>query len=99
MYIEALENSTVYELEYLEWLTLRKENSCWDLFLITLLEGAFATKEKRERELLLLDAEERYNIFKNEFPGLESRIRQHLIASYLGISPVSLSRLKNKPNR
>ena len=96
MFIEALEDSTVYDIDYSEWLSLKNGNPCWNIFLIKLLEKAFMTKENRERELLLSNAEQRYEIFKIEFPNLDSRIRQHLIASYLGISPVSLSRIRKK---
>ena len=53
-------------------------------------------KTEREREFLLFDAETRYKSFLNTFPGLERRIKQHLIASYLGITPVALSRIRKK---
>ena len=59
-------------------------------------EKGYATKEKRERELLLLDAESRYKSFIHEFPHLEPRIKQHMIASYLGITPIALSRIRKK---
>jgi CRP-like cAMP-binding protein len=98
MYIEALEDSTLYDIDYSHWLKLKEGHPCWNIFLVKLLEHAFMIKEKRERELLLLGAEQRYRIFQTEFPSLETRIKQHLIASYLGISPVSLSRLKRKTN-
>ncbi len=94
MFIEALEDSVVYELSYTDWEQLKSGHECWKDLLIYFLEKAFTVKEKRERDLLLLDAEQRYQIFKTEFPDLEKRVKQHLIASYLGISPVSLSRLK-----
>lgn len=53
---------------------------------------------RRNREMLLCDAKERYQKFLEEYPMLESRIKQKYIASYLGINPVSLSRLKNENN-
>jgi len=96
MFIEALEGSMIYEINYTDWVELRKGNRCWNELLVCMLEKGFSIKEKREREFLLLDAEERYKIFKQEFPGLEARVKQHLIASYLGISPVSLSRIRKK---
>jgi CRP-like cAMP-binding protein len=96
MFIEALEDSYVYDIHYSDWLELKKGHECWNRFLVVILEKAFSTKEIRERDLLLLEAQERYEIFKKEFPTLENRIKQHLIASYLGISPISLSRIRNK---
>ncbi|RFS16725.1 Crp/Fnr family transcriptional regulator [Emticicia sp. C21] len=96
MFIEALEDSYVYDISYNDWLELKKGHQCWNQFLVVILEKAFSTKEIRERDLLLLEAQERYDIFKKEFPTLENRIKQHLIASYLGISPISLSRIRNK---
>ena len=94
MYIEALEDSIVYEIKYPEWVKLKEGDPCWNQLLIAMLEKAFTIKETRERELLLLSADERYLIFKNEFLNIEKRVKQHLVASYLGISPVSLSRLR-----
>lgn len=94
MYIQALENCEIHEIDYSKWTAIRVQNKIWDSFLVMLLERAFMIKETRERELLLLDAAERYSVFKKEFPDLEKRVKQHQIASYLGISPISLSRLK-----
>jgi CRP-like cAMP-binding protein len=96
MHIEALEDSAIYEIPYTEWQTLRNGHPCWNALLVNFLEKGFCVKEKRERELLLLEAEDRYQIFLHDFPALEHRVKQHLIASYLGISPVSLSRIRNK---
>ena len=51
---------------------------------------------KTQREILLLTehAEERYKTFRIMYPGLENHISQYHIASYLGITPVSLSRIR-----
>ena len=59
-------------------------------------EYYFLEKEKKEIEMALLDAEKRYLILREEFPGLEMKIPQYHIASYLGISPTQLSRVRNK---
>ena len=50
----------------------------------------------RKRILLLLSAtaEERYNDFNQMYPNLANRIPQKMIASYLGITPESLSRVR-----
>ena len=59
-----------------------------------LAEQFFVNKEKREIELVTLDATDRYVIFQREYPGLELIIPQYHIASYLGISPTQLSRIR-----
>lgn len=59
-------------------------------------EYYFLEKEKKELEIVLLDATQRYKIFQNEFPGLEQLIPQYHIASYLGISATQLSRIRHQ---
>ncbi|KPM48709.1 Crp/Fnr family transcriptional regulator [Jiulongibacter sediminis] len=61
-----------------------------------LSERFFVQKEQREIELVLLDAEKRYEIFRRDFPQLEQEIPQYHIASYLGITPTQLSRIRRK---
>lgn len=59
-------------------------------------EMFFVLKEKRELEMVILQAEERYLIFRKEYPGVEQLIPQYHIASYLGISATQLSRIRKK---
>lgn len=61
-----------------------------------LAEQFFVSKEKREIELVTLEAKERYSIFQEEHPQLEQLIPQYHIASYLGISPTQLSRIRGQ---
>lgn len=61
-----------------------------------LAEFYFVNKEQREIEIVLLDADERYLIFRKEYPQLEQLIPQYHIASYLGITPTQLSRIRRK---
>ncbi|KXX71155.1 Crp/Fnr family transcriptional regulator [Flammeovirga sp. SJP92] len=59
-----------------------------------LAEQFFVRKEKREIELVTLEAKDRYVIFQKEHPELEQLIPQYHIASYLGVSPTQLSRIR-----
>lgn len=61
-----------------------------------LAEQFFVNKEKREIEFVTLEAKERYSIFQIEHPGLEQLIPQYHIASYLGVSPTQLSRIRGQ---
>ena len=64
-----------------------------------LAELFFVIKEKREIEIVLLNADKRYQIFKEEHPGLEQLIPQYHIASYLGITPTQLSRIRSEAKK
>lgn len=95
-FIEAMEDSVIAVLSYINWKHLLNTHICWKEFLISFLERGYCVKESREREFLVLDAEERYRIFQQTFPNIEHRVKQHYIASYLGITPVALSRIRKK---
>ncbi len=95
-FVEALEDSEILEINYQKWQNLVNDDIFWVKFLLKNVERAFTIKERRERDLLLLDAETRYNNFLRELPGLQNRIKQNVIASYLGILPESLSRIRKK---
>jgi CRP-like cAMP-binding protein len=61
-----------------------------------LAEFYFVDKEQREINIVLLDAEKRYQIFLQQYPGLSQLIPQYHIASYLGVTPTQLSRIRRK---
>ncbi|WP_207425154.1 Crp/Fnr family transcriptional regulator [Pedobacter sp. SYSU D00535] len=94
--IESLEDSEILRFDYAAWKRLSSESLNWEKFLRKTIEKAFFIKERRERDLLLLDAETRYLEFVREHPSLEKRVKQHMVASYLGIKPESLSRIKKR---
>lgn len=93
IYIQALEDSVIVTLKYQEFIDLFQRNVCWNNIGRKFAEKFFVVKERREWELLTLDAKERYEIFLEEYPGYSQKIPQFHIASYLGITPVSLSRI------
>jgi len=57
-------------------------------------ETSFIDKQQQQIELLTKTAEERYKILLDKFPGINNRVAQKYIASYLGITPQSLSRIR-----
>jgi len=59
-------------------------------------EFYFLEKEQKEIEMALLDASKRYLIMREKFPVIENIVPQYHIASYLGISPTQLSRIRRK---
>ncbi|MBO9636195.1 MAG: Crp/Fnr family transcriptional regulator, partial [Chitinophagaceae bacterium] len=55
--------------------------------------GGFVSQQRRILSLLNNNAKERYEEFLSLYPGLSQRLSKTLIASYLGVSRETLSRL------
>lgn len=94
--IEALENSSMLCIKYSDWEKLLDTVPCWNIVARKIIEKVYIMNQLRESELLLEDAQTRYIHFMDQYPLLHKRLKQHYIASYLGISPVSLSRIRRK---
>ena len=59
-------------------------------------ELLYVRKEQRELSFLLLDAEARFRQMQEQFGTQADAIPQYFLASYLGVRPQSLSRLKRR---
>jgi len=92
--IQALEPSLLLCISLKEHNRLMAGHPCWANLSRKYLETLFIEKEKREREFLSENAEIRYLNFKKAYPGIEQRVHQYHIASYLGITPVALSNIR-----
>lgn len=81
------------------WATLRelaRTVPAWTRFLARITEQLYLRKAEREYELLALDAAERYRRFRVRYAALEDRIPLRAVASYIGITPEHLSRLRRR---
>ena len=97
VYIQALENSEIYAMSRSDFLNKWWEADIrWKNILQTITEYDCLQVRKRELGFLLYDAQMRYNIFTEEFAQYADRIKLKYIASYLGISPETLSRIRRK---
>lgn len=94
--IQCLTDCKLYVADFRKVTSLYKKYPKFESLARVVAEYKFAIKEKREIELVTLEASERYKIFKKEHPNLESLINQYHIASYLGITPTQLSRIRAK---
>jgi CRP-like cAMP-binding protein len=95
----AMEPTQVACLPYPDILTLGERHLAWQKALRRGLEFYGQRKEKRERELLTLNPEERYRLLLREQPALAARVPQKDLALYLGITPVGLSRIRGRVGR
>jgi CRP-like cAMP-binding protein len=96
LFIQAVENSTILVANSLACLSLLDAHPCWQIVFRKFAEDMFILSERREAQWVLDDAQTRYLNFLKEYPGLESRLKQRYIASYLGIKPATLSRIRSR---
>lgn len=93
---EALTNCVIWETNYANLTGLYEEHPDLERMARCLAEYFFVQKEQKEIEIVLLNADERYEIFQQQYPTLEQVIPQYHIASYLGITPTQLSRIRKE---
>lgn len=93
-WIQAIKQTTLAVINNRKLDIIVSNNSKLQIVLMKMLESCLSLKSKREIELLSLDGKERYLKFLTDFKDIAEDIPQFQIASYLGISPVSLSRIK-----
>lgn len=98
-YSQALDDSILLEFSYSDILNLEKENEKWSMLKSNIIKYYYPIKVQREKNLLSLSAEKKYLSFTKKYNDIIDKIPQYLIASYLGITPIALSRTINKLNK
>lgn len=95
-YIRAIEDSEVLQIskENLDILFLKIPK--FERFFRILFQNAYIAQQKQIMSTLSADAEERYLSFLKSKPYAETRFSQKDIASYLGVTPQFLSKMKRK---
>lgn len=95
--IEALSDSTCIGFPYTVLTTLFSQYNGWQLFGRRFAEYIMVALEERMAGLLTRSPEERYlDLLQGNQKDLLQRVPQHYIANYLGITPVSMSRIRNR---
>lgn len=94
--IETLEPCILIQYAVKDRHTLAEQYPSWGQFFSRSCELMLVRNERREAELLTSSSRERYLQFLKNFPDFEQRIPQYHIASYLGITPVALSKYKKQ---
>lgn len=95
--IEALSDASYISFPYRVLLDLYEKSSAWQKFGRVLAEYLTIGLEERMVTLLLQSPEERYiDLLSGNKKKIMERIPQHYIANYLGITPVSMSRIRNR---
>ena len=94
--IQCLENTELVMFSYdtIEDLYIRVPKL--ERFFRRIIEKAFIASQKRIVRNFSLTAKEQYLHFRQQYPEIEQRIPQYMIASYLGITKEFLSKIKSQ---
>ncbi|AQX11018.1 Crp/Fnr family transcriptional regulator [Elizabethkingia meningoseptica] len=96
MNIKALEDSEILLLHKDDLQKLYQKEAYWQEFGRKMTEVIYLSAKKRIEELLYYSPEKRYSNLLTENPQIFQLVAQKHIASYLGIKPQSLSRIRNR---
>lgn len=94
--IEVIQNAVVYKISKADKEYLYNKIPKIESFFRKKLERAFAAFQKRIISELSLTASERYIDFVKSYPNIEKAVKNYHIASYLGITTESLSRIRKE---
>lgn len=92
--IQALEPTRLVVIDYAVFMSFCERDIAWERMARHFVERLYIKKARKEAALLMDSAVERYRTFLVEYGHIEARIPDYHIASYLGITPEALSRLK-----
>ncbi|WDF56581.1 Crp/Fnr family transcriptional regulator [Mucilaginibacter sp. KACC 22063] len=92
--IDAVEDSELILFTHNNFEQLCEEIPSFNNMVNTILQRSFVTGQSRIHAALSYTAEEKYLNFLNKYPGFAIRIPQSMIASYLGMTPETLSRIR-----
>jgi CRP-like cAMP-binding protein len=93
-HIDALEDSEVLSIEKPDLEKLYDLVPQFNQFFRIMLQNAFVANQQRILASISQTAEEQYVNFKKKYPAIDQRVPQHQVASYLGISPETISRIR-----
>ncbi|UOQ96511.1 Crp/Fnr family transcriptional regulator [Hymenobacter sp. 5317J-9] len=94
--IDALEDSQVLLLAQADLETIYAECSLFERYMRLLMQSRYVALQERVNASLSQTAAEKYQHFVHQHPSIVQRVPQHVIASYLGITPESLSRVRRQ---
>lgn len=91
--IEALEPLEGYRIQIAKLLDLINNNLEWAIWWGKIHQNEYRRIHRSHKERLSLPAADRYRMFYEQFPDVCKRVKRSYIASYLGISLSTLSRI------
>jgi CRP-like cAMP-binding protein len=94
--IDAIEDSEILLLKKEDFEMLRKTIPAFNDFVNETLKKNVLVLQERIHVSISLSAEEKYSNFISKYPAINNRVPLHMIASYLGVSAETLSRVRSQ---
>ncbi len=94
--VQCLENSELVQVQYNDLQQLYIDIPKLERFFRIIIQKAFVAAQKRIINNFSLSAMDRYIQFREQYPKIEQRVPQYMIASYLGITKEFLSKIRSQ---
>ena len=95
-HIDALEDSELLLVSRSAYDEICLRIPEFNSFTLAEMTAIYLMMQERINAILSLSVEERYSKFQMSFPDLVQRIPQHMIASYMGLTPETVSRIRGR---
>ncbi len=96
LYVEALEDAVVQQIAFGDVEDLCQNNPKFERFFRLVAQKSFAFAQRRVLSNLGKSAQERYIEFQGQYPSIVQRVPQYALASYLGMTPEFLSKIRKR---
>ncbi|MBD0289322.1 MAG: Crp/Fnr family transcriptional regulator, partial [Flavisolibacter sp.] len=97
--IDALEDAELVLTNKPAHEELLKKLPKYETYIRLQLTGAYIAMQRRLTSIISLPLGERYTYFTTLYPDIIQRVPQHMIASYMGLTPETLSRVRRRITR
>ena len=94
--IDAIEDSELLLITRPSQEELMKKVPQYEKFIYLQMQGAYVALQRRLTAMISMTTEEKYTNLLNTYPNIVQRVPQHMIASYLGLTPETLSRTRRQ---
>jgi CRP-like cAMP-binding protein len=97
--IDAIEDSELVLISKQAQEEIMQRIPKYEHYMRLLLQNAYIAAQRRINNMASLTTEEKYTKLVNTYPDIVQRVPQHMIASYLGLTPETLSRARKNMSR
>lgn len=94
--IDAIEDSELLLISKSAQEELMKRVPQYEKFIYLQMQGAYVALQRRLTAMISMTTEEKYTNLLNTYPNIVQRVPQHMVASYLGLTPETLSRTRRQ---